>query len=120
MKHGSKDVEENFMTSILINSFPPSYKHFMETLQIINKLEVQTLDSLGDLLVQHDKNFGNKKTFSLPTQEEKNTLEEEVDTMKIQEVVPHTMTIQEEEAHSVKQEEEDSKTKNLVVAKVES
>ena len=46
-----KDVEEIFLTSILINGLPPSYKHFLETLQITDKLESQNFDSLSDLLV---------------------------------------------------------------------
>lgn len=38
------------------------YKHFLETLQIADKLENQIFDSLGDLLVQHDKTFDKNKT----------------------------------------------------------
>jgi len=63
VKYGFTDVEESFMTSILINGLPPSYKHFLETLQITSKLESQTFDSLSDLLVQHDNTFGKKKPF---------------------------------------------------------
>lgn len=61
VKCGFTDVEESFMTSILINGLPPSYKHFLETLQITSKLESQTFDSLSDLLVQHNSTFGKKK-----------------------------------------------------------
>jgi hypothetical protein len=53
------------MTSILTRGLPPSYKYFLETLQIVDKLENQTFDSLGDLLVQHDKTFGKKKKFGV-------------------------------------------------------
>jgi hypothetical protein len=61
IKCGFKDVEDNLMTSILMRGVPPSYKPFLETLQIVDKLDNQTFDSLGDLLVQHDKTFGKKK-----------------------------------------------------------
>jgi len=61
IKCGFKDVEDNLMTSILMRGVPPSYKHFLGTLQIVDKLDNQTFDSFGDLLVQHDKTFGKKK-----------------------------------------------------------
>jgi hypothetical protein len=59
---GIKVVEESLMASILISRLPPSYKHFLETLQIDGKLENQNFDSLGDLFVQHDKTFGQKNS----------------------------------------------------------
>jgi len=51
------------MTSILINGLTHSYKYFLETLQIIDKLENQSFDSLGDLFVQHENTFGKKKNL---------------------------------------------------------
>jgi hypothetical protein len=40
---------------------PPSYKHFLETLQITDKLSTITFDSLSELLAQHSKTFGKQK-----------------------------------------------------------
>ena len=40
---------------------PPSYKHFLETLQITDKLSTITFDSLSEFLAQHSKTFGKQK-----------------------------------------------------------
>ena len=50
IKCGFKDVEGSLMTSILMHGLPPSYKHFLETLQIVDKLDNQTFDSFGDFV----------------------------------------------------------------------
>jgi hypothetical protein len=40
---------------------PQYYKHFLETLQITDKLSTVTFDSLSELLAQHSKYFGKQK-----------------------------------------------------------
>ena len=40
---------------------PQYYKHFLETLQITDKLSTVTSDSLSELLAQHTKYFGKQK-----------------------------------------------------------
>jgi hypothetical protein len=54
-------LEDSFLVSIVINGLPPSYKHFLETLQITDKLSTITFDSLSELLAQHSKTFGKQK-----------------------------------------------------------
>jgi hypothetical protein len=61
IKGGFPKLEDNFFISILINGLPPSYKHFIETLQITDKLSTATFDSLSELLAQHSKSFGKQK-----------------------------------------------------------
>ena len=62
-KCGLKNVEESFMTSILIKGMPLFYQKNLETLQITNKMENQAFDSLSDLLIQYDKTFGKMNTY---------------------------------------------------------
>ena len=54
-------LEDSFLVSIVINGLPPSYKHFLETLQITDKLSTMTFDSLSELLAQHSKSFRKQK-----------------------------------------------------------
>ena len=54
-------LEDIFLVSIIINGLPSSYKHFLETLKITNKLSTVTFDSLSKLLAQHIKYFGKQK-----------------------------------------------------------
>jgi hypothetical protein len=61
IKGGFSKLEDSFLVSIVINGLPPSYKHFLETLQITNKLSTITFDSLSELLAQHSKTFGKQK-----------------------------------------------------------
>jgi hypothetical protein len=82
IKGGFPKLEDSFFISILINGLPPSYNHFIETLQITDKLSTATFDSLCELLAQHSKSFGKQKQlerifFSL-VQIEMKVLEEEV------------------------------------------
>jgi hypothetical protein len=43
IKGGFPKLEDNFLVSIMINGLPQSYKHFLETLQIIDKLSTVIL-----------------------------------------------------------------------------
>ena len=61
IKSGFPKLEDNFSVSILINGLPQSYKHFLETLQITDKLSTMNFDSLSELLAQHSKYFGKQK-----------------------------------------------------------
>jgi hypothetical protein len=45
----------------VINGLPQSYKHFLQTFQITDKLSTMTFDSLSELLYQHSKSFGKQK-----------------------------------------------------------
>jgi hypothetical protein len=54
-------LEDSFLVSIVINGLPPYYKHFLETLQITDKLSTVTFNSLSELLTQHSKSFGKQK-----------------------------------------------------------
>ena len=58
---GFQDIDESFLTTILIVGLPSSYTNFLETLQVTGKLEKINFDELSDMLAQHDKNFGKKK-----------------------------------------------------------
>ena len=49
------------MVTILIVGFPETYKHFLETLQITNKLDKISFDELSELLATHDTTFGKTK-----------------------------------------------------------
>lgn len=49
------------MVTIIIVGLPYSYTHFLETLQLIGKLEKLKFDELYEMLTQHDKTFGKKK-----------------------------------------------------------
>jgi len=65
----------------LINDLTPYYKHFIETLQITDKLSTAIFYSLGELLAQHSKSFGKKKNlvriFSSLVQTKKKVQKEE-------------------------------------------
>jgi hypothetical protein len=61
IKGGFSKLEDSFLVSIVINGLPPYYKHFLENLQIIDKLSTITFDSLSELLAQHSKTFGKQK-----------------------------------------------------------
>jgi hypothetical protein len=61
IKGGFPKLEDSFLVSIVINGLPPSSKHFLETLQIIDNLSTVTFDSLSELLAQHSKSFGKQK-----------------------------------------------------------
>jgi hypothetical protein len=61
IKGGFSKLEDSFLVSIVINGLPPSYNHFLETLQITDKLSTITFDSLSELLAQHSKTFGKQK-----------------------------------------------------------
>jgi hypothetical protein len=61
IKGGFPKLEDSFLVSIVINGLPQSYKHFLETLQITDKLSTVTFDSLSELLAQHSKSFGKQK-----------------------------------------------------------
>jgi hypothetical protein len=61
IKSGFPKLEDNFLVSILINGLPQSYKNFLETLQITDKLSTLNFDSLSELLAQHSKSFGKQK-----------------------------------------------------------
>jgi hypothetical protein len=61
IKGGFFKLEDSFLVSIIINGLPPSYKQFLETLQITNKLSTITFDSLSELLAEHSTSFGKKK-----------------------------------------------------------
>lgn len=54
-------VDDCLMTTILIVALPPSYAHFLETLQLTRKLDKLKFDELSEMLAQHDKTFGKKK-----------------------------------------------------------
>jgi hypothetical protein len=54
-------VDDSLMTTILIAGFPSSYKQFLETLQLIGKLDKISFDQFSEFLPQHGKNFGKKK-----------------------------------------------------------
>jgi hypothetical protein len=58
---GFPKLEDSFLVSIVINDLSPSYKHFLEALQITDKLSTVTFDSLSELLAQHSKYFGKQK-----------------------------------------------------------
>jgi len=60
-KTGFTAVDDSLMTIILITGLSSSYKHFLETLQLMGKLENITFDQLSELLSRHDKTFGKKK-----------------------------------------------------------
>jgi hypothetical protein len=49
------------MVIILISRLLESYKHFLETLQLTDKLEELNFDKLRELLADHDKKIGKKK-----------------------------------------------------------
>jgi hypothetical protein len=61
IKGGFPKLEDSFLVSIVINGLPSSYNHFLETLQIIDKLSIVTFDSLSELLAQHSKSFEKQK-----------------------------------------------------------
>ena len=54
-------IEDSLMITILISRLLESYKHFLDTLQILDKLENITSDKLSELLANHDKTLGKKK-----------------------------------------------------------
>jgi hypothetical protein len=56
-----QEVDDSFMTTILIVGLPSSYTHFLETLQVTGKLDKLKFDELSEMLSQHDKTFGKKK-----------------------------------------------------------
>jgi hypothetical protein len=58
---GFQEIDDSFMTTILIAALPSSYTHFLETLQVTGKLDKLTYDELSELLSQHNKTFGKKK-----------------------------------------------------------
>jgi hypothetical protein len=47
---GFQEVDDSFMTTILITGLPSSYTHFLETLQVIGKLDKLTFDELSEIL----------------------------------------------------------------------
>jgi hypothetical protein len=61
IKGGFPKLENSFLVSIVINGLPQSYNHFLETLQIIDKLSTVTFDLLSELLDQHSKSLGKQK-----------------------------------------------------------
>jgi hypothetical protein len=61
IKGGFSKLEDSFLVSIVINGLPPSYNHFLENLQITNKLSTINFDSLSELLAQHSKTFEKQK-----------------------------------------------------------
>jgi hypothetical protein len=60
-KAGFTTVYDSLMRMILIAGLSSSYKHFLETLQMTEKLEKVMFDQLSELLTQHDKTFRKKK-----------------------------------------------------------
>ena len=58
---GFGKIEDSMMVTILIAGLPETYKHFLETLQITNKLDKISFDILSELLATHDKTFGKTK-----------------------------------------------------------
>ena len=63
IKGGYGKLEDSFLISILINGLPESYRQFIETLQIVDKLTSATFDSFREMLTQHSKNFGKQKQY---------------------------------------------------------
>jgi hypothetical protein len=61
IKGGFPKLEDIFLVSIVINGLPSSYKKFLETLKINDKLSTVNFDSLSELLAQHSKSFGKQK-----------------------------------------------------------
>jgi hypothetical protein len=49
------------MVAILISGLSDSYKHFLETLQITDKLENTTFDKVCEFFANHEQAFGKKK-----------------------------------------------------------
>ena len=64
IKGGYGKLEDNFLISILINGLLESYRQFIETLQIADKLTSATFDSFSEMLTQHSKTFGTQKQSS--------------------------------------------------------
>lgn len=58
---GFPAIDDSFMVTIVIAGLPSSYTHFLETLQLTEKLEKLKFDELCEMLTQHDKNFSKKK-----------------------------------------------------------
>ena len=63
IKGGYGKLEYSFLISILINGLPKSYRQFIETLQIVDKLTSSTFDSSSEMLTKHSKTFGKQKQF---------------------------------------------------------
>ena len=61
IKDSFSKIEDSLMITILISRLLESYKHFLDTLQILDKLENITSDKLSELLANHDKTLGKKK-----------------------------------------------------------
>jgi hypothetical protein len=58
---GFSVVDDILIIMILIVGFSSSYKHFLETLQLMGKLDKIYFDRLSEFFAQHDKIFGKKK-----------------------------------------------------------
>lgn len=72
------EIEDSLMATILISNLPESYKYFLKTLQITDKLENITFDNLNEQLANHDKTFGKKKQLGedvLVASTSKNTID---------------------------------------------
>jgi hypothetical protein len=71
-KVGFAKIEDSMMVTILISGFPDTYKNFLETLQLTNKLDNITFDKLCELLLCMTKllvrNINQVKMFWLRAQ----------------------------------------------------
>jgi hypothetical protein len=54
-------MKDSLMETVLIVGLSSSYKHFLETLQLTDKLEKTTFYKLSELFLNMIKHFGKKK-----------------------------------------------------------